>query len=122
MSAFRDLAAIPPQVLRDGYAARVVHGELLTFAVVEIEPNADLPEHHHENEQLGMVLEGSVTFRIRDEERSLQPGEIWVIPANAPHSVTGGPEGAVVIDLFTPVRGEWRDLPGTTPKPPRWPS
>jgi quercetin dioxygenase-like cupin family protein len=121
MSAFRDLAAIPPQVIRDGYVARVVHGDLITFAVVEIEPDAELPEHNHQNEQLGMVLEGSVTFRIRDEERSLRPGEIWVIPADAPHSVTGGPEGAVVIDLFTPVRGEWRDLPGTGPGRPRWP-
>src|SRR5438105_3692992 len=58
MSAFVDLAAIPAQQLSPGYLARVIHGSRVTFAVVEIEPNAELPEHSHENEQLGIVLRG----------------------------------------------------------------
>ena len=55
-------------MLADGYLARAVHGERLTFAVVEAEPGAELPEHHHGNEQFGMVIEGSVIFRVGDEE------------------------------------------------------
>ena len=68
MSAFHDLAAIPPQQLSPGYLARAIHGTRLTVAVVEIEPHAELPEHCHENEQLGIVLRGSVSFRVGSEE------------------------------------------------------
>jgi len=69
VGAFDELEAIPPQLLADGYLARAVHGERLTFAVVEVEPGAELPEHHHDNEQFGMVIEGSVIFRVGDDER-----------------------------------------------------
>jgi len=74
MGAFDELHTIRPQMLADGYLARAVHGERLTFAVVEAEPGATLPEHRHDNEQFGMVGEGSVIFRVGDEERHLIAG------------------------------------------------
>jgi quercetin dioxygenase-like cupin family protein len=121
MSAFDDLPSIPPQVLADGYLARVVHGEELTLAVVEIAPGAELPEHRHVNEQFGLVIEGSVIFRIGDETRSIEPGGIWRIPSQTPHAVTGGDAGAVVIDVFTPVRDDWAAREQLEPRATRWP-
>jgi unsaturated pyranuronate lyase len=120
MSAFDDLSSIPPQGLADGYLARPVHGEHLTLAVVEVEPGAELPEHQHANEQFGMVLEGSVVFRIGDETRTLEAGGIWRIAPNTPHSVTGGDAGAVVVDVFSPPR-EWAGTELQPPRPGRWP-
>src|SRR5438093_2667395 len=90
MGAFEELHAIPPQMLADGYLARAVHGEQLTFAVVEIEPSAELPEHRHANEQFGMVIEGSVNFCVGDEQRTIGAGGIWRIPSDTLHSVTAG--------------------------------
>ena len=29
------------------------------------------------------------------------------IPSETPHTVTDGDAGAVVVDVFTPVRGDW---------------
>ena len=49
MSLFDDLGSIPTQMLASGYLARAVHGEYLTLAVLEIEPDAELPEHRHDN-------------------------------------------------------------------------
>jgi quercetin dioxygenase-like cupin family protein len=120
-SAFDDLAAIAPQVLADGYVARAVHGEQLTLAVVEIEPGAALPEHAHANEQFGIVLEGSVTFRVETETSTLGPGGIWRIPSDTPHTVTGGDSGAVVIDVFSPPRDDWREREALRQRPPSWP-
>lgn len=120
-SALDDLAAVAPQLLADGYLARAVHGEQLTLAVVEIAPGAALPEHSHANEQFGLVLEGSVLFRVGDEEQTLERGGIWRIPSDTPHSVTGGDSGAVVIDVFAPPRDEWRGLETLPPRPPAWP-
>jgi quercetin dioxygenase-like cupin family protein len=92
MGAFEDLADIAPQALAEGYLARAVHGERLTMAVVEVAPGAELPEHSHENEQFGLVIEGSVVFRVGADTKTLEKGGIWRIPSNTPHSVTGGDE------------------------------
>ena len=80
-SAFDDLGGIAPQQLFEGFLARAVHGERLTLAVVEIEPHAVLPEHDHGNEQFGLILRGTASFRVGDETRELAPGDIWRIPS-----------------------------------------
>ena len=121
MSAFEDLGDIAPQQLFAGYLARALHGDRITLAIVEIEPNADLPEHQHENEQLGMVLSGSMTFCVGDEERALVAGGTWRIPANTPHSARAGRDGAVVLDVFTPTRDDWKELPADARRTPLWP-
>ena len=122
MGAFDDLGEIGPLPLADGYLARAVHGERLTLAVVEIEPGAALPAHSHANEQFGLVLEGSVVFRVGDETRTLGPGGIWRIPGDTLHSVEGGEGGAVVVDVFSPPREDWaarESLALRTPRRPR---
>ena len=121
MGAFDDLSEIAPQQLFTGFLARAIHGERITLAVVEIDPGAALPEHQHENEQLGLVIRGSLTFRVGGEERELGPGAGWRIPADTPHSATGGPEGAVVLDVFTPTRDDWKALGSEELRPPVWP-
>jgi quercetin dioxygenase-like cupin family protein len=117
----RDLGALDAQKIWDGVAARAVHGDRLTLAVVELDPGSVVPEHAHEHEQLGLVLSGSVTFRVSDETRELRAGGTWRIPSNAPHEVHVGPEGAVVIDAFAPARDDWSDREPLE-RPPRWPA
>ena len=48
-----------------------------------------------------MVIQGRVTFTIDDETRELGPGGTWCIPSGAAHHVDVGPDGAVVIDIFS---------------------
>ncbi len=121
MSAFDDAASIPPQQVWDGVLARSVNGEHLTLAIVELVPGAVVAEHSHENEQLGLVLRGAMSFRIGDEARELEPGGTWSIPPNVPHSATAGPDGATVIDIFAPVRDDWERIERQEPRPGRWP-
>ena len=121
MSGFAHLGGIGPQDIWDGVAVRAVNGERITLGVVELDPGSIVPEHSHENEQLGMVLSGSVTFRIDDETRELGPGGTWCIPSNVPHEVTVGAEGAVVVDVFAPTRADWSALDAQAPRAPRWP-
>ena len=121
MSAFADAEAIPPQQIWDGIVGRAVHGERLTLSLVELAADTIVPEHSHENEQLGLLIEGSLTFRVGDETRELAPGGTWVIHANVPHTVTTGPEGAVVVEVFSPIRSDWAAIEREQPRPPRWP-
>jgi quercetin dioxygenase-like cupin family protein len=121
MRPFEELSAIGPQDIWDGVAVRAVHGERITLGVVELEPNSVVPEHRHENEQLGIVLLGSLTFRVGHESRELGPGGTWRIPANTPHELTTGPDGAVLIDVFAPTRDDWSAFEARAPRPPLWP-
>jgi quercetin dioxygenase-like cupin family protein len=121
MSAFDDLKTLGPQDIWERVSVRAIHGERITLGVVELEPNAHVPEHRHENEQLGIVLSGLMTFRVQDETRDLGPGETWNIPANVPHEATAGPEGAVVLDVFAPTRADWSQFEPQPPRDPRWP-
>jgi quercetin dioxygenase-like cupin family protein len=92
----------------------------MTLAIVELAPNALVPEHTHESEQLGIVIEGSMTFTVDGETRQLGPGGTWRILSNRPHVARAGPEGAVVIDVFAPTRSDWQ-FPLRPVRKPVWP-
>jgi len=109
-----------PQQIWDGVLGRSVHGERVTLGVIELDPGSVVPEHSHENEQLGVVLSGSLVFRVGDDTRELGPGGTWRIPANTPHEVRTGLDGAVVIDVFAPTREDWKPLERRE-RAPRWP-
>jgi quercetin dioxygenase-like cupin family protein len=91
------------------------------MAVVDLEPGISVPEHQHENEQVGVVLEGTVTMTVAGESRELGPGETYVIPSNALHRAAAGPDGCSVVDIFAPVRADWEKLERQDPTPGRWP-
>jgi quercetin dioxygenase-like cupin family protein len=109
------------EVWGEAVRARRVQGERITLAVVELGPNAAVPEHHHTAEQMGIVITGELQFTIDGETRVLGPGGTWRILANLPHQVVAGPVGAVVIDVFTPVRADWDPLPVVDGATPQWP-
>ena len=122
MSNLVDIGTMPViDVWGESVRARKIDGERLTLALVELAPNAIVPGHRHENEQMGMVISGAVTFTIGDEVRELGPGGTWRISSDTPHQVSVGPAGAVVIDIFAPVRADWDALPSQPPLPPLWP-
>lgn len=122
MSNLVDLETVQPfDVWGEAVRARKIEGERITLAVVELAPGAIVPEHRHDAEQLGMVIEGTVTFTIDGETRDLGPGGTWRILSDRPHQVQAGPDGAVVVDVFNPTRGDWARYELLTPRAPVWP-
>jgi len=122
VSAFEDIGAVGPLRIWNDVVAREVHGQETTLAVVELDPGAHVPEHRHPSEQLGLVIEGSVSFRVGEEECELGPGGSWNIPSDVPHEVRAGPNGAVVIDVFSPTRqADWREFEREEKRAPVWP-
>ena len=121
MGNLADIGTVRPfEVWGEAVRARKVEGERITLAVVELAPGAIVPEHRHPNEQLGMVITGTVRFTLDGETRELRPGGTWRILSGRPHTVEAGPDGAVVIDVFSPIRDDWTfDL--LEPRDPVWP-
>jgi quercetin dioxygenase-like cupin family protein len=121
VSVFAEVGSLEPQQIWDGIVGRTVHGDRVSLSYLELERGAVVPEHAHENEQVGILVDGSVTFTIGGETRELSPGATWCIRAHVPHSVVVGPEGAVIVEAFAPARSDWQALESQPPRPGRWP-
>ena len=122
MGAYDSVSTVRPYQIWNGAVARAVQGDRITLAVVDLEPNLVVPEHHHQNEQVGLVLRGFVTMTIGGESRRLGAGDTYVIPPDMPHGAKTGPEGASVIDVFNPTREDWQQVERLEPSAGAWPA
>jgi quercetin dioxygenase-like cupin family protein len=122
MGVFDSVDTVRPYQIWDGAVARAVHGERVTFAVVDVEPNQQVPEHHHANEQIGIVLRGAITMTVSGQQRRLEVGDTYVIRGDVAHSAETGPEGATVIDVFNPTRDDWERVERLEPSAGAWPA
>ena len=95
-----------------GITMRSLTGGVLMLNRVEIEPNVEVPRHNHVHEQAGLVLEGILDLTIGEETRSLRPGDAYTCPPDLPHRAVAGPEGCVVLDVFSPPREDYVALVG----------
>jgi quercetin dioxygenase-like cupin family protein len=91
-----------------GVQIRTCAAEKMMMSLVDLEPNSVVEEHSHPHEQVGMVLEGSAIFFIGGEEKTLCPGDLYRIPGNMRHKVVVLDEPVKAIDIFYPVREEYR--------------
>ena len=122
LSAFGQFASVSPQKIWEGVVVRAVHGERVTLGLLELAPNSIVPEHSHPNEQMGVLVRGSFKrFQVADESREIRPGDTWRILGGVPHEVETGPEGALVVELWSPPREDWEQFEREEPRPTGWP-
>jgi len=121
MSVFGKVSAVKPSKIWDGVLARAVHAERVTIGFVDIDPGVLVPEHRHDNEQVGFVQRGSVTMTVAGQARELRVGETYSIAGGVPHSAKAGADGVSVVDVFAPVREDWKKVPTVEPFPGKWP-
>jgi quercetin dioxygenase-like cupin family protein len=123
VSAFAQHGEITPLQVWDGVVGHAIEGDRTTLAVVELAAGCAIPEHRHENEQLVVCITGTMRFRVADEVREVGPGDSWRIPGDVPHEIQQvGPDGALVVEAFTPARSDWAGLERLEGRPaPRWP-
>jgi quercetin dioxygenase-like cupin family protein len=119
--SFGDLASIARQQIWEGVVARTIHGERVTMALIELAPNSHVPDHHHANEQMGVLIRGSMRMRIGEETRELGTGDTWRVLRNVPHEVDTGPDGALALEVWSPPREDWKELERDEPRAPGWP-
>ncbi len=107
MNSYR-LDELPARKRGEGIQLRTIHGEKMTIAYWQFDPDTDLPEHSHPHEQIAMLQEGRFELTVDGEPRELELGEVVVVPPNVSHSgrsITA----SKVIDVFSPVREDMRE-------------
>lgn len=117
---FIDLEDTPKLTQMRGLETNILtglRGEQMMMVLNATLPGHTVPSHSHPHEQIGMVYAGKAVLRIGDEERVVEQGDFYCIPADVPHSDTCiGDEPFVMLDIFYPVRedliGRLKQVPG----------
>ncbi len=78
----------------------------MLLSLVEIDSNAEVPNHSHPREQAGIVIEGEMG--IGGEVRTLRPGDMYIIPGDVEYYARCGGTPVNVLDIFSPVREEFK--------------
>ena len=106
---FVRLGEVPAFELAPGVSGRALFGEGAMLNLIEFEPGATVSLHSHEHEQLGIVLRGMQALVVDGVPHELGPLEAYVLPGGVEHSAYCGPDGALVLDVFRPVREDYRE-------------
>lgn len=106
--AFLDIESRATKELAPGVQARTFWQDEMLVAIVDLESHSEVPTHNHPHEQAGSVLSGELSLTIDGETRTLTQGDAYLIPGNVEHSATTGDMPARVIDVFSPVREEYK--------------
>ena len=101
---------VRPFALADGVSGRPLFGAGAMLNLIEFEPGSTVPLHSHVHEQLGLVLRGMQALVVDGVAHELGPMEAYVLPGGVEHSAYCGPDGALVLDVFQPVREDYRDV------------
>ncbi len=101
-------ASVKKEILNDKLWRKVVSGEKVMVAQLWLFKDCLVPLHHHESEQISLVLQGALKFELEGREVMVCAGEVLVIPSNVPHSALAM-EDTIGIDLFSPIRHDWLD-------------
>lgn len=100
---------VPPFSPAPGIQIQPVIGESLMTCWITMEPGAVVAEHSHVNEQLGVVVAGSVSLTAAGETRELVVGDAYVMPSDLAHSAVAGEDGVLLVETFVPIREEYAE-------------
>jgi len=102
------IAKLPSFKLAEGITAQALFGEGVMLNVVELAPESEVPKHEHPHEQLGIVLKGELRLVVSGTEHVLGKLDAYALAGGVEHSARAGKKGATVLDVFHPVREDYR--------------
>ena len=108
MKYFCDFENRNAKELLPGVTIKTYWGKEMLVSLVNIEPNTEIPLHSHFHEQAGTIVSGELEMIIDGEKRRLNAGDSYIVPGNTEHYAKTGNSPATVLDVFSPVREEYK--------------
>jgi len=93
--------------LGPGLKFHVATAERMTAIFTELEPNAMVPYHKHEPEQIMIVTGGDGEQVLYGKRFPIKPGDVMVVPGNEEHALYVGRKGINTIEVFAPPRRDY---------------
>mgnify|MGYP003549031776 FL=1 len=92
-----------------GVQSAMEHSAQISYGCVTLDEGVIVPVHSHPHEQWTYVLEGQMEFTLNGEKQMLLPGMGAYIAPDVLHGAVAV-TACKVIDVFTPVREDYRAL------------
>jgi quercetin dioxygenase-like cupin family protein len=109
---FDNLTSVPEEQITDKIRRHVMSGKQGTMVYWRMKAGAHAAAHKHPHEQFVWMVKGAMDFRIGNDNRTMKPGDVAVIPGGVEHEAHFS-EDSEVMDFFAPVREDF--LTGAPP-------
>ena len=106
---FFHIPTLPTTDMLPGIERRAIWLDKVMITFFTFQPNAVVPEHGHNNEQITVVTRGAMEFTLDDEKRILRAGDGVCIPPNVKHSAKVLEELTEAYDAWSPPRDDYRE-------------
>jgi quercetin dioxygenase-like cupin family protein len=101
-----DLNEVENDEVNPAYVRKVVRGEALTIAKIEVGAGEVTLTHSHDNEEMIYVLKGRWLFHLPDGDVILTDNHMLCIPADTEHS-SEALEDTIALDICSKNRPDW---------------
>lgn len=103
---FYNFEKMPIEKLNDKISRQYIYSGQSMIVKWIFKKGAEVPLHHHVNEQLTWITQGSVLVYSQGKEYLVKAGQVIIFPPHVPHEFFAL-EKTIDIDFFTPVREDW---------------
>lgn len=90
-----------------GIQSHIVSADRIMLSFLTAQPNSVMHNHHHEAEQLMVVLDGALDLVIEGKLHHMEKGDVVILPSNVEHGAYVSDKGCTVIDIFSPPRQDF---------------
>ena len=86
---------------------QIISSEKMTVGFIAAEPDSVGPAHHHEAEQILIVMDGACEEAVDGKLYPLKEGDILIIPSNTEHGTYMSGKGCKILDIYSPPRQDY---------------
>jgi len=100
---------VPSEDVTPMLSRRLITGDRVMLAEVNLAKGCPVPRHQHEHEQLAYLMKGALKFWLGETETQevvLREGDVLHLPSFLWHRAEAL-EDSVVLDVFSPPREDW---------------
>jgi quercetin dioxygenase-like cupin family protein len=98
---------LPETELVPGSNSRLIAGEQSMLSFLTMKAHSYFAPHHHSQEQIMIVLDGSCDEIIDGKIYHIKKGDVVILPPNLVHGAYIGDEDVHAIDVFGDVRSDY---------------
>jgi quercetin dioxygenase-like cupin family protein len=100
----RDAVAADKLTADDAFKRTYIgHGKTSSVFVFQGHKGPFRKHVHVTHDEIAYVLAGSGSVTVGEVTREVRPGDVWIIPANVPHSAEFGDEPVEVLFVSSPI-------------------